>query len=148
MILRSNFIRFISDPAIASVFNIGGLWLLYCSHLYNVMQEHALVHLVVHFHIFLSGYIFTASIIYFDPTSHQTSFLYRAAVFATAMAGHGILAKYLYAHPPAGVSIEQAESASMLMYYGGDVIELVLIIIFCYQWYKAARPGMNVGQYY
>ncbi|MDR4947587.1 cytochrome c oxidase assembly protein [Neobacillus cucumis] len=147
-ILRCNYFRFISNPMIASIFNIGGLWLLYCSRLYHVTHEHTLVHMVVHWHIFLSGYIFTASIIYIDPSSHQTSFLSRAGVLVTALSGHGILAKYLYAHPPAGVSTEQGELASMLMYYGGDVIELVSIIILCYQWYKAARPGRSVGQYY
>jgi putative membrane protein len=140
LILRSNFFRFASSPMIASILNIGGLWLLYSSTLYREMQNNASLHVLVHIHIFLAGYLFTSSMIYMDPTPHRTSFLYRAIVCATALSGHGILAKYVYAHPPAGVPEEQAKTAGMLMYYGGDVVELVLIIIFCYQWYKSARP--------
>jgi putative membrane protein len=146
--LKSKFIRLIGSPIVASVLNIGGLWVLYCSNLYHVMQENVFLHFLVHMHIFLAGYVFTASIIYIDPAPHRTSFLHRAIVFAAALSGHGILAKYIYVHPPAGVGAEQAKMAGMVMYYGGDVIELVLIIIFCYQWYKSARPVRAVDQSY
>ncbi|MDF2653210.1 MAG: hypothetical protein K0Q73_9015 [Paenibacillus sp.] len=57
-----------------------------------------------------------------------------------AMAGHSILSKFIYESPPSGVPIEQAEQAEQgakLMYYGGDVIELILIVVFCFQWYKS-----------
>ncbi|PLS08536.1 cytochrome c oxidase assembly protein [Neobacillus cucumis] len=148
LILKSKFVCFISRPMIASFLNIGGLWLLYSSNLYHLMQENSLLHLAVHLHIFLAGYVFTSSIIFFDPAPHRTSFLHRAAVFATALAGHGILAKYIYAHPPAGVPLDQAEMGGMVMYYGGDMIDLVLIIIFCYQWYKEVRPVGAVDQFY
>jgi putative membrane protein len=148
LILRSKLLRFASSPIIAFVLNIGGLWLLYSSTLYRDMQNNAPLHVVMHIHIFLAGYLFTSSMIYMDPTPHRTSFLYRAIVFATAFSGHGILAKYIYAHPPAGVPGEQAKAAGMLMYYGGDVVDLVLIIIFCHQWYKSARPVRAVNPSY
>lgn len=140
LILRSKFFRIASSPIFASFLNIGGLWLLYSGTLYQEMQNHAPLHVLVHIHIFLAGYLFTSSMIYMDSTPHRTSFLYRAIVCATALSGHGILAKYVYAHPPVGVPAEQAKTAGMLMYYGGDVVDLVLIIVFFYQWYKAARP--------
>ncbi|WP_251028575.1 cytochrome c oxidase assembly protein [Bacillus sp. ISL-18] len=148
LILRSEFLRFASSPLIASILNIGGLWLLYCSTLYQEMQNNAPLHVLVHIHIFLAGYLFTSSMIYIDSAPHRTSFLYRAIVCATALSGHGILAKYIYAHPPVGVPAEQAKTAGMLMYYGGDVVDLVLIIIFCYQWYKSARPVRAVDPSY
>jgi len=147
-VLRSHFVRFISGPITASVLNIGVLWLLYSSSLYRQMHEIALLNVVVHLHIFLAGYVFTSSIIYIDPAPHRTSFLQRAMVFATALAGHGILAKYIYAHPPAGVPAKQAQDAGMLMYYGGDAIDLMLIVIFCFQWYKASRPVKALETYY
>jgi hypothetical protein len=55
------------------------------------------------------------------------------------LAAHGILAKYLYAHPPAGVL--HAEAGAQLMYYGGDVLDLILIVVFCRQWYTATDPN-------
>ncbi|MDG5472289.1 cytochrome c oxidase assembly protein [Jeotgalibacillus sp. ET6] len=139
-LLKSRPVRFLSDPITASVLNIGGLWLLYTTTLYSAMHDSLLLHIVIHFHVFAAGYLFTISMIYIDPASHRTPFLYRAVVLIAALAGHGILSKYIYANPPAGVAPQQAESGGMLMYYGGDAIDVMIIIILCYQWYKAAKP--------
>ncbi|MDN4526028.1 cytochrome c oxidase assembly protein [Fictibacillus fluitans] len=132
--------RWVVHPVIAALLNIGGLWLLYTTDLFMLMHENVWINLLIHFHVFLAGFVFTMSVIYFEPISHRFSYLYRAIVLVTALAGHGILSKYLYAHPPNGVGKAEAETGSMLMYYGGDVIDALLITVFCYQWYKAARP--------
>jgi putative membrane protein len=29
----------------------------------------------------------------------------------------------------------------MLMYYGGDLIDVVLVVMLCREWYAATRPG-------
>jgi putative membrane protein len=143
-ILKSRYLRVVCNPIVASVLNIGGLWVLYSSDLFSAMHQSTLLFAVVHLHIFLAGYVFTASMIYIDPAPHRTSFIYRAIVMVMAFAGHGILAKYIYAHPPRGVPVDEAEMGGMLMYYGGDVVDLVLIIVFCWQWYKAARPRVSM----
>jgi putative membrane protein len=57
------------------------------------------------------------------------------------LAAHGILAKYLYGHPPAGVPAGAGRAGAELMYYGGDLIDLALIVVFCWQWYRATDPG-------
>ena len=133
-------LRFVMNPATGFVLNIGGLWLLYTTNLYALMHESLFVHVLVHAHVFLAGYVFTASILCIDPAPYRKHFPFRAAVLGLALAGHSILSKFLYAHPPAGVSAVQAETGSMLMYYGGDAVDLVLILLFCSQWYHAARP--------
>ncbi|MFJ7405838.1 MULTISPECIES: cytochrome c oxidase assembly protein [unclassified Lysinibacillus] len=139
-ILRSWLARILIHPLVTSFLNIGGLWILYTTNLYSLMHDNSLIHVIVHLHVFIAGYLFTVSIIYFDPVYHRKSFIYRAIVLIIALAGHGILSKYIYAHPPKGVPIEQAEIGSMFMYYGGDVIDAMIIFILCLQWYKAARP--------
>lgn len=139
-ILKSGFLKFISHPIIAAVLNVGGLWLLYTTDLFAYMHENALFALFVHLHFFIAGYVFTISIIYFDPVYHQYSYRFRAAVLIIAIAGHDILSKYMYANPPAGVSQQEAEMGSMVMYYAGDWIEVALIIIFCWQWYRSTKP--------
>jgi putative membrane protein len=144
-VLKSRYMRVIGNPIVAAVLNIWGLWLLYTTSLYEMMHHSVALHALVHIHVFLAGYLFTAAMIYVDPVPHQTPFLYRAAVFVLALAGHGILSKYIYANPPEGVSQAQAEPGAMLMYYGGDAVDLILIILFCYQWYKAARPRTAVA---
>jgi putative membrane protein len=142
-ILKSRFAKFVGDPLVASVLNIGGLWLLYTTELYSAMHHHVLLHLLIHIHVFLAGYLFTASMIYIDPISHRRSYLYRGIVLVIALSGHGILSKYIYAIPPVGVPSVEAEQGGMLMYYGGDAIDLVLIFIFWLQWYKANRPRVS-----
>lgn len=138
-LLKSKLIGFVSNPLIASLLNIGGLWILYTTNLYNLMHQHKLLHIFVHIHIFLAGYLFTISMIYFDPTPHRHSFSYRATCMILALAGHDILSKYIYIHPPIHVPIEQSQVGAKLMYYGGDMIDLMIIIILCHQWYKTSN---------
>jgi putative membrane protein len=133
-------VRILSDPAVASLLNVGGLWLLYTTDLYGAMHKNIILNVLVHIHVFFAGCLFTVSMIYIDPVPHRTSFVYRAVLLVIALAGHEILSKYIYNHPPSTVSIEHAELGGMIMYYGGDAIDIVLIFIFCLQWYRASRP--------
>jgi putative membrane protein len=126
-------------PVTAAVLNVDGLW-LYTTGLYPAMHEHPALHLVVHAHLLLAGYLFTFSIVGVDPAPHRLGYGYRAAVLVLYLAAHAILAKYLYAHPPVGVPTGQAHRGAMLMYYGGDAVDLGVIVVFCRQWFIAARP--------
>ncbi|WP_413237500.1 cytochrome c oxidase assembly protein [Paenibacillus sp. 1P07SE] len=38
------------------------------------------MYMLVHLHIFLAGYAFTASMLYIDPAPHRKSYMYRAIV--------------------------------------------------------------------
>ena len=143
-ILRTRFVHFFQNPIVASVLNVGGLWLLYTTPLFTMMHENILVHIIIHIHIFLAGYLFTISIIYIDPTPYRKSYVYRSVVFIFALAGHAILSKYIYANPPVGSSREEAEIGGMIMYYGGDAIEIGLIVILFYHWFKETRPKAEV----
>ncbi|MGE1163176.1 cytochrome c oxidase assembly protein [Peribacillus simplex] len=144
-LLKSWPLRILSNPTIASALNIGGLWILYTTGLYGLMHQSALLRALVHFHVFIAGYLFTASMIYMDPAPHRFSFMFRAIVFTISLAGHDILSKYIFAHPPSGVTKEQAENGGMLMYYAGDAIDVTIICILCYQWFKATRPKESLA---
>ena len=139
-LLKSWPLRFLSNPATAAVLNIGGLYALYMTDLFNLMHDSVLLYAFIHLHIFLAGYLFTVSLVYFDVTPHRHSYLYRSIVLILALAGHKILAKILYANPPEGISRAEAEAGSMLMYYGGDGIDAILIFFLCYHWYKSTAP--------
>jgi putative membrane protein len=52
------------------------------------------------------------------------------------MAAHGILAKSLYAGPPTGVPAARAEAGAQVMYYGGGVVELALLVLLGVEWYR------------
>ncbi|HSI66264.1 MAG TPA: cytochrome c oxidase assembly protein [Planococcus sp. (in: firmicutes)] len=139
-LLKSGPIHFLSNPLVAAILNLGGLAVLYTTDLYMLMHQSLVLHIMIHLHVFLAGYLFTISIIYIDLTTHRYSFLYRSVVLILALAAHKILSKHIYASPPVGVPREEAQTGGMLMYYGGDLIDLALITILCYQWYKAAAP--------
>ncbi|GAA0450075.1 cytochrome c oxidase assembly protein [Alkalibacillus silvisoli] len=145
-ILRLKVTGFFTDPIVASILNIGGLWALYRTDLYMAMHESLLLHVFIHIHVFLAGYLFTISLIYIDPVPHRRTFMYRTIVFIFALAFHGILSKQIYAYPPDGVPTSEAQSGGMLMYYGGDLIDAVIIVILFYQWYQSKVPRSTALQ--
>ncbi|MFC0560164.1 cytochrome c oxidase assembly protein [Halalkalibacter alkalisediminis] len=147
-LLKHAFFRVVTDPIVASLLNVGGLWILYTTDLYSAMHHSFILHVLVHMHVFLAGYLFTISMINVDLIPHRTSYVYRSIVLVLAIAAHGILSKFIYANPPTGVSPSQAELGGMLMYYGGDVIDIIIIFILCSQWYRDSRPKMVRGYHH
>ena len=130
----------LTEPAVAAVLSVGGLWVLYTTALYPAMHHQPVVHLLVHAHLFIGGYLFVVAMISVDPLPHRRSYRHRSAVLILSLAAHDVLAKYLYGHPPLGVAGPAAESGSLLMYYGGDAVEVVVMIILCHRWYRSRRP--------
>lgn len=140
-LLRSWPARFLVHPITATVLNVGGLWVLYTTDLMQRMHENALLAAAVNVHLLVAGYLFTASMIGRDPAPHRPGYAFRAVVLLFAFAAHGILAKYLFAHPPAGVPAVEAELGSMLMFYGGDLVDAAIVVVLCFRWYVASGPG-------
>ena len=138
--LRARPVRVLTHPVTAAVLNAGGLWVLYTTGVYPRMGEHLGVHALVSVHTLAAGYLFTAAVVGVDPAPHRPGRGVRAAALVAFLAAHDILAKYLYAHPPAGVAASSAQGGAELMYYGGDLLDLLLIAVFCGQWYIAVAP--------
>jgi putative membrane protein len=134
-VLGSRSVRWLSHPVVAGVGDLGGLWLLYTTHLYAFSQSHPVVHVLVHVHMLLFGYLFTAALVGIDPDRHRRGPLFRAVVLMLFMAGHSILGKVVYAWPTPGVTVHDAETGAMIMYYGGDVVDLVIAVILFHRWY-------------
>jgi putative membrane protein len=139
-LLRGRYVRVITHPVVAAVLNAGGLWILYTTQLYPLMHGSVLLHSLVHVHVFLAGYLFTAVLVGPDPDPHRASLPVRSAVLIAFIAAHSVLAKWLYAHPPAGVGEADAHAGAQLMYYGGDAVDVVLIVLLFSGWYAATRP--------
>ncbi len=138
--LRARPVRVLTHPVTAAVLDGGGLWLLYTTALYPRMHASALVHAAVHAHVLLAGYLFTAALVGVDPDPHRASVRVRAAVLVAFVAAHSVLAKWAYAHPPAGVPGGDARQGAQLMYYAGDVVDVALMVLLLAGWYAAARP--------
>lgn len=135
--MRHPYVHLATHPIAATIINIGSLWALYTTDLYGAMHGSKTIHVIVHIHFFLSGYVWTSSILDMNPVSHRYRYTYRIIVLILAIAGHSILAKWMYSSPPSGVPIEQAEAGAQLMYYGGDAVEAMLIAILCYRHYRS-----------
>jgi putative membrane protein len=121
--LRSRPARVLAYPLVAGTLDAGGLWLIYTTGLH--------AHAAVGVHVLAAGYLFTASVVGVDPTPHRAPFTVRATALVLVAAAHDILAKHLYA---GGWG-----TSAMVMYYGGDVIELALAALLCRE-LLAGRP--------
>jgi putative membrane protein len=137
--LAATAVRALTHPVTAAVLDAGGLWVLYTTGLYPAMMRTPLVHLLVQVHVLAAGLLLANAFAGVDPIAHRPTRPIRAVALLAFLAAHAILAKYLYGHPPAGVPGPDGRSGAELMYYGGDLADLALVTIFCWQWYDPAR---------
>jgi putative membrane protein len=138
-VLRSRPVTVLSAPATAVILNLGGLYALYLTGLYNAAEHNDLIHAAVHLHMFLAGCLLSWAIIGIDPIRRRPGLRVKLATLAIAGAGHDTLTKLMYAHnlPAGGGSITDRHIGAELMYYGGTIIDLALAIIVMTQWYQA-----------
>lgn len=137
-ILKSTYFQIITHPVVAMIINIGGLWFLYTSSLFYVMHEVFIVNIIVHIHLFLGGYFFTISVLSIPPLPNRASFKLRAITLIIYMALHSILAKWLYANPLIA-DIASVQKGAVIMYYGGDIVDVLMVIILLYDYYKPSK---------
>ncbi|MGY1748398.1 cytochrome c oxidase assembly protein [Modestobacter sp. SYSU DS0511] len=134
-LLRSAPARVLGDPFVAVALNVGGLWVLHGSGLLGAVAHSPGGHLLVSVHVLLTGWLATAAVLAVDPTPHRRGVVARAVALGAGMAGHDVLAKWLYAHPPTGVT--HAEAGARLLYDGGTVVHVVVAALLWRQWYRS-----------
>lgn len=128
-IFTSRSIGVLTHPATVVVLDVGALYALYLTPLYGTVQSDPLAHAAMHFHMFAAGFLFAWVIVGLDPSAHRAPGWMRLGALVVAAAAHATLAKLLYAHGlPHEAAIRGAElrDGAQLMYYGGDVAELLL----------------------
>ena len=139
-LLRSPPARVVSHPVGAAAISVGSLALLLRSELFAALSASPVGHWLIVLHLAATGFLFTSAIAGVDPQPHRAGFPLRAVVLVAAVGAHAVLAKSLIAEPSPGLSAPEAERAAVVMYYAGDAAELLLIALFCAQWYHASRP--------
>jgi putative membrane protein len=137
-LLRSRPVAIATHPAVAALLDTGGMWLLYRTDLYTAAAARPALMAFVHVHMLLAGYLFAFSITGRDPAPHRASLGVRAAVLVVAVAAHDVLAKLLYAGPPAG-----AETAAQLVYYGAAPVHLALFVLLGRKWAARQRRAQR-----
>ena len=88
------------------------------------------MHGLVHAHFFAAGYLFAWVIAGPDPAPRRPSVPIRLVVLGFAIAAHAVLSQLLYAGIFVQLPVPAAErqAAGELMYYGGDIAELLLAL--------------------
>ena len=64
-------------------------------------------------------------------------------MLALALAAHDVLAKRLYAGA-GGVDPLDEQRGALVMYYGGDAVDLVLAALVCLRWYRSGQRQLDL----
>lgn len=140
-LLRHRAFGVLAHPVAGLLLTVGGLYLLYLTPLYRATLDDPVLHRLVGLHFLVSGYLFTWSIAGPDPGPHRPPVPVRLAVLGVAVAGHAALAQLLYAGQLVDVPAptDQLRAAATIMYYGGDLGEILLALALLVTWRPAPR---------
>jgi putative membrane protein len=139
--LRSPPLQFVTHPITAVILNLGGLAALYITPLYVAAADNPALHHLVHVHFLAAGCLFAWVIAGPDPAPHRPSVPTRLVVLGVAILGHAILAQLMYAGVLVSIpaSAQEFRGAGDLMYYGGDIAELLLAMALLATWRPRSR---------
>ncbi|MGW8376636.1 cytochrome c oxidase assembly protein [Streptomyces sp. ODS28] len=153
-VLRGRVLRVPAHPVTALVLSVGTLPVLYFTPLYGVVAGHHAApwaHWLLHAHFLLSGCLFAWAVAGPDPAPARPGVRARLVVLGVAVAGHAVVSQLMYA----GLSAVQAPEAQVrggaaLMYYGGDIAELLLAAALVATWrpvrvMRQAGAGAEAG---
>ena len=141
-LLHSRPARLIANPATALLLSTGTLTVLYFTPLYNTTMNQPALHWLIHIHFLLSGCLFTWVIAGPDPAPHRPGVPTRLVVLGIAVAAHATLSQLIYGgflttiHAP----INQIQGGAAIMYYGGDIAELLLAAALVATWRPTRHP--------
>jgi putative membrane protein len=137
-------LHLIAHPVTALTLNVGGLAVLYFTPLYTAVAQTPSLHWLIHAHFLLAGYLFAWVIAGPDPAPRRPTVPARLVILGVAIAAHAIISQLLYAGLFVQVTATAAElrQAGELMYYAGDIAELILAFAMVSSW----RPRQHARQ--
>ncbi|GAA2594712.1 cytochrome c oxidase assembly protein [Actinomadura fulvescens] len=136
-------VHVLAHPLAALLLSAGGLYVLYATPLYAAAAANPLLHQLVHLHFLLSGCLFAWAVAGPDPAPRRPPVPFRLVVLGIAIAAHATLAQLLYAGAFAALpaDADQMRGAAEIMYYGGDIAELLLAFALVTTW----RPRRSMA---
>lgn len=140
--LRHPALRLPAHPVTGLLLTTGGLYVLYLTPLYRAALDDPTLHGLVNLHFLASGYLFVWSVAGPDPGPHRPRVPVRLVVIGVAVAAHATLAQLMYAGLLVDVpaSAGQLRAAASVMYYGGDLAEILLALALLVSWRPEPRP--------
>ncbi|MGW9436858.1 cytochrome c oxidase assembly protein [Streptomyces sp. NPDC055607] len=140
-LLHSPPARLLTHPAVALALSTGSLAVLYFTPLYHTTTGDPAAHRLLHAHFLLSGCLFAHAIAGPDPAPARPGVRARLVCLGVAIAAHAVIAQMMYGgfwidvHAP----ISQVRGGAEIMYYGGDIAELLLAAALVATWRPAPR---------
>ncbi|MFV0132119.1 cytochrome c oxidase assembly protein [Streptomyces sp. HMX87] len=126
--LHSRPARVLCHPAVALLLSNGSLAVLYFTPLYGTLTARPAGHWVLHVHFLLAGCLFAHVIAGPDPSPARPGVRTRLVVLGCAIAVHAVVSQLMYGgfrvDIPAPVT--EVQGGAEIMYYGGDIAELLL----------------------
>ncbi|SCG60290.1 putative membrane protein [Micromonospora echinaurantiaca] len=147
-LLRRPAVGVLTHPVTGLALTVGGLYVLYLTPLYRATLTNPVLHHLVLLHFLLSGYLFTWAIAGPDPGPQRPRVPVRLVVLGVAVAGHATLAQLLHAGLLVDVTAPAAElrAAATVMYYGGDLAELLLALALLVTWRPEPRRARQADE--
>jgi putative membrane protein len=146
-VLRSTPVRVLTHPLTALALNLGGMAALYFTPLYAEMMINPALHYLVSWHFVAAGCLYAWVIAGPDPAPHRISVPARLVVLGLAVIIHSVMAQLLYAG--VGVAIpaptQHLQQAAELMYYLGDMTEILLAFALVSTWRPAPRAASKAA---
>ncbi|WP_079159997.1 cytochrome c oxidase assembly protein [Streptomyces pactum] len=139
--LHSRPARLMTHPAVALVLSTGTLGLLYFTPLYDTAMSHPAGHWLMNAHFLASGCLFAHAVAGPDPAPARPGVPARLVYLGVAIAAHALIAQAMYGgffvhiHAPVG----QVRQGAEIMYYAGDVAELLLAAALVATWRPERR---------
>lgn len=139
--LHSRYVRVISRPATALLLSTGTIFVLFFTPLYTVTTAHPAVHWLIHLHSLLAGCLFTYVIAGPDPAPDRPGVPTRLVYLGCAIALHAIVAQLIYGGFWTDIRepIAQVRGGAEIMYYSGDIAELLLAVALVATWRSQRR---------
>ncbi|MFG2606382.1 cytochrome c oxidase assembly protein [Streptomyces sp. NPDC048514] len=130
-----------AQPVVALLLSTGSLAVLYFTPLYDFAMAHPAGHWLLHAHFLLSGCLFAHAVAGPDPAPRRLGVRARLICLGCAIAAHSVMAQLMYGgfwadvHAP----IPEVRGGAEIMYYGGDIAELLLAAALVATWRPERR---------
>ncbi|MFB9350475.1 cytochrome c oxidase assembly protein [Streptomyces heliomycini] len=140
-VVHSRPARLFAHPAVALVLSTGSLAVVYFTPLHDTVMAHPAGRRLLLLHFLLAGCLFAYVIAGVDPAPGRPGVRARLVWIGVAVTAHAVISQLMYGgfrvdvHAP----VPEVRGGAEIMYYGGDIAELLLAAALVATWRPRGR---------